>query len=164
MNLRLICFHPHHYVKSVRIWSYSGPHFPAFGLNTDRYSVSFRIYSEYRKMRTRITPYTDNVHAVKLEHMRNQLMASNRLLFLKKQSIVNFGLGSKYASMPIFIKFSIYLVLTFKTYSSSSNTQSIYYFPCLKLGIFHFPKVSKEKYLFRCQLHFILSHIFDYCR
>ena len=26
-------------VKSVRIGSYSGPHFPAFGLNTERYSV-----------------------------------------------------------------------------------------------------------------------------
>ena len=25
-----------HYVKSVRIWSYSGPCFPAFGRNTDQ--------------------------------------------------------------------------------------------------------------------------------
>ena len=32
-----------HYVKSVRIRSYTGPHFPAFGLNTERYSVSLRI-------------------------------------------------------------------------------------------------------------------------
>ena len=30
----------HHSVKSVRIWSYSGPHFSAFGLNTERYSVT----------------------------------------------------------------------------------------------------------------------------
>ena len=29
-----------HCVKSVRIRSFSGPHFPAFGLNTERYSVS----------------------------------------------------------------------------------------------------------------------------
>ena len=28
-----------HCVKSVRIRSYSGPHFPTFGLNTERYSV-----------------------------------------------------------------------------------------------------------------------------
>ena len=28
-----------HCVKSVRIWSYSGPHFPEFGLNTERYSL-----------------------------------------------------------------------------------------------------------------------------
>ena len=26
-----------HNVKSVRIWSYSGPNFPKFGLNTERY-------------------------------------------------------------------------------------------------------------------------------
>ena len=30
-------------VKSVCIWSYTGPHFPAFGLNTERYFVSRRI-------------------------------------------------------------------------------------------------------------------------
>ena len=31
-----------HCVKSVYIWSYSGPHFPAFGLNTERYGVQMR--------------------------------------------------------------------------------------------------------------------------
>ena len=36
-----------HCVKHlVRIRSYSGSHFPAFGLNTKRYSVSLRIKSE----------------------------------------------------------------------------------------------------------------------
>ena len=54
-----------HCVKSVRIQSYSGPHFPAFGLNTERYRVSFRIQSECGKMRIRITPNTDTFHAVK---------------------------------------------------------------------------------------------------
>ena len=34
-------------MKSVRIRSYSGPHFPAFGLNTERYGVSLRIQSPY---------------------------------------------------------------------------------------------------------------------
>ena len=29
-----------HYVKSVRIRSYSAPNFPAFGLNTERYYLS----------------------------------------------------------------------------------------------------------------------------
>ena len=38
-----------HNVKSVRIGSYSGPHFSAFGLNMDRYSVSLRIQSEFGK-------------------------------------------------------------------------------------------------------------------
>ena len=30
-------------VKGVCTWSYSGPHFPLFGLNTERYSVSLHI-------------------------------------------------------------------------------------------------------------------------
>ena len=29
----------HHCVKSVRIQSYSGTYFPAFGMNTERYGV-----------------------------------------------------------------------------------------------------------------------------
>ena len=55
-----------HCVKSVRIRSYSGPHFPAFGLNTERYGVSLRIQSECGKMRTRITPNTDTFYAVQV--------------------------------------------------------------------------------------------------
>ena len=51
-------------VKSARIRSYSGLHFPAFGLNTERYSVSLRSQSECGKMRTRITPKTETFHAV----------------------------------------------------------------------------------------------------
>ena len=33
--------------------------FPPFGLNTERYEVYLRIQSEYRKIRTRITPNTN---------------------------------------------------------------------------------------------------------
>ena len=51
-------------VKSVRIRRYSGQHFPAFGLNMERYGVSLRIQSEYGKMRTRITPNTDTFYEV----------------------------------------------------------------------------------------------------
>ena len=59
-----------HCVKSVRIQSYSGSHFPAFGLNTtERYSVSLRIQSECGKMRTRITPTTDAFHDVILVYL-----------------------------------------------------------------------------------------------
>ena len=53
-----------HCVKSVRIGSYSGPHFPAFRLNTERYYVSLRIQSECVKMWTRITSNTDTFYAV----------------------------------------------------------------------------------------------------
>ena len=54
-----------HCVKSVSIRSYSGLHFPTFGLNTERYGVSLRIQSECGKMRTRIIPNTDIFHAVR---------------------------------------------------------------------------------------------------
>ena len=53
-----------HYAKSVRIRSYSAPHFPEFGLNTERQFVSFRIQSECGKMQTRITPNTDTFCAL----------------------------------------------------------------------------------------------------
>ena len=61
---------PHHVifetqcVKSLRIRRFSSPHIPTFGLNTERYSVSLRILSEYGKTRTRKTPNTDTFHAV----------------------------------------------------------------------------------------------------
>ena len=38
--------------------------FSAFGLNTERYSVSLRIQSECGKIGTRITPNTDTFYAV----------------------------------------------------------------------------------------------------
>ena len=50
--------------ESVRIRSYSGPYFPAFGLNMERYEVSFRIQPECGKIKTRITPNTDTFRAV----------------------------------------------------------------------------------------------------
>ena len=51
-------------VKSDLIRSCSGPHFPAFGLNTERNSVSLRTQSECGKMWTRITPNTYTFYAV----------------------------------------------------------------------------------------------------
>ena len=54
-----------HSVKSVRIRSYSDPHFPAFGLNAERYGVFVHIQSKCGKMHTRITPNTDTFYAVK---------------------------------------------------------------------------------------------------
>ena len=50
--------------KSVHIWSFSDPYFPAFGLNTERYSVFLRLQSECGKIRTRKTPNTDTFYAV----------------------------------------------------------------------------------------------------
>ena len=59
-----------HRVKSVHIQGYSGPHFPTFRLNTERY-VSVRIQSECGKMRTRQTPNTDTIYAVMASIKRN---------------------------------------------------------------------------------------------
>ena len=49
-----------HCVKSVRIRSYSDPHFPTFGLNAEK----LRIQSKCVEIRTRITPNTDTFQAV----------------------------------------------------------------------------------------------------
>ena len=65
-----------HCAKSVRIRSFSGPYFPAFGLNTERYGVSVRIQSECGKIRTRKTPNTDTFYAVIL--FSNTMMRLSR--------------------------------------------------------------------------------------
>ena len=57
-------FFAFHCVKSVDIWRYFGQYFPAFGLNTERYSVSSRIQCECGGIRIRITPNTDAFYAV----------------------------------------------------------------------------------------------------
>ena len=47
--------------------SLSGPYFPAFGLNSDIYSVNRHIHSEGVKIWTRKTPNTDIFYAVTVE-------------------------------------------------------------------------------------------------
>ena len=51
-------------MKSVRIWSFSGPYFPAFGMNTEKYGVSLSIQSKCGKVRTRKPQNTDTFHTV----------------------------------------------------------------------------------------------------
>ena len=52
-------------IESAGIRSFkSSLHFPAFGLNTEKYGVSFRIQSKCGKMWTRITPNSDTFYAV----------------------------------------------------------------------------------------------------
>ena len=53
-----------HCVNGVRIRSFSGPYFPALGLNTERYRVCLHIQSECGKIRTKKTPNKDTFHAV----------------------------------------------------------------------------------------------------
>ena len=54
----------YYHVKSARIRSYFGPHFPAFRLNTERYEVSPRMQSKCGKIRTKISPNTDTFQTV----------------------------------------------------------------------------------------------------
>ena len=42
---------------------FSGPYFPAFGLETEIYPVNFRIQSKYEKIKTTKSPYSDSFHA-----------------------------------------------------------------------------------------------------
>ena len=51
-------------MKSVLIRSFSGPNFPPFGLNTERYGAFLRIQSKPGKIRTRKTPNTNTFHPV----------------------------------------------------------------------------------------------------
>ena len=52
--------------KNVCLRSFSGPNFPAFGLNMEIYFVNLRIQSKCRKIRTRKTENTDSSHALKI--------------------------------------------------------------------------------------------------
>ena len=66
MKVVVIKIKTYHYVKSVSIQSFSGPYFPAFGRNTERYSVSLHIQPECMKIRARETPNTDTFsHKIK---------------------------------------------------------------------------------------------------
>ena len=69
MHLFIVSKLVEHYVKSVRIQCYSGPHFSRIFPHSDwirKDGVSLRIQSECGKMRTRITPNTDTLHAVRM--------------------------------------------------------------------------------------------------
>ena len=51
--------------KSVPIWCFSGPYFPAFGLNTEKDGVFLCIQSKCGKIRTRKTPNTDTTFSLR---------------------------------------------------------------------------------------------------
>ena len=71
-----------HCVKSVRIWSFSGPYFPAYGRNTERYSVALRIQAECGKIWTRKHPNTYTFYAVLIKKYEVSLLVSCILSWL----------------------------------------------------------------------------------
>ena len=91
---------PMHCVKKVRIRSDSGLHFPAFGLDTERYSVysaSLRIQSECGKIRTRITPSTDTFYAVSNKSVHLQYISTQerpKILTFQSSNIFQLNLQS----------------------------------------------------------------------
>ena len=74
-------------MKSVSIRSYSGPHFPAFGLNTETYGVSLRIQSECGKIRIRVTPNTDTFYAVTV----SKSLTHSRAIFNTATNMQEYG-------------------------------------------------------------------------
>ena len=67
---------PYHCVKSVRIWCYSGPYFPPFWLNTERYGASLRIQSGYGKIRT---PNTDTFYRLFMQCILKEVTQSIKI-------------------------------------------------------------------------------------
>ena len=71
-------------MKSVRIRSYSGPYFPAFGL------LSLHIQFKCRTIRTRITPNTDIFHT---------LFGNYESLFFKKVQRITLSCGRNHRTL-----------------------------------------------------------------
>ena len=67
MNKTVEELQPKHCVKSVRIWSYSGPNVELF-------------WSAFSRIQTRITPNRDTSHAVKLLMLMLLLMLSTKTM------------------------------------------------------------------------------------
>ena len=69
-------------MKSVRTWSYCSPYFPAFGLNTDRYSVAGG------NIWIRITPNTDTFYSVTFKCALNACAHAKQVIhFFKLKDI-----------------------------------------------------------------------------
>ena len=85
-----------HTVRKVsRYGVFSGPYFPAFGLNTERSSVSLRIQSECGKIRTRKNSVfghfsrSDSFSSwIRRRDTINNLNVSYRLIILLKTSLI----------------------------------------------------------------------------
>ena len=79
---KVVCY----YVKSVRIRSFSSPHFPTFGMNTEIYAVRMRENTDQK------TPNKDTFYAV----FKNNTFHAKCFNFilpgnLKKQEVIILG-------------------------------------------------------------------------
>ena len=79
---------------SVQIRSFSGPYFPALGLNTERLSVSLRIQSEWGKYGAEKTPYLGTFHVVLIRlnstNIRSEIWRQSQVLKFHMNSSPSF--------------------------------------------------------------------------
>ena len=123
-----------HCVKTVCIRSFSGPYFPAFGLNMERYYVSLRTQSECGKMRISKTPNTDTFHAA----------------FVYMYVLFNMWQGNEYN-----------LIGCVNIWKRSQGSK-ILYWQILLLELKFF-QVSIIKHLYQYILRFLLAYLFLLC-
>ena len=94
-----------HCVKSVLIRSFLGRYFPAFGPNTERYSVSLFIWFGCGKMRTRKTPNTDTFHAVRFRDIFRTLWNIYGEAILQKKNTYTINTTNQnYLNLKLYIK------------------------------------------------------------
>ena len=109
-----------HCVKSIRIRSCSSPHFPAFGLNTEKYSASLHIRSESGKMRTKITPNADTFYTVFAGYVIWNLQEVLQNLFLTfKLSSVLACAKSNFTYISLYLIFLLNLLFIIFIFFSS---------------------------------------------
>ena len=66
---------------------FSGPFFPAFGLNTERYGVSLRIQSECGEIWIRKAPNTNTFYVVFMVESQSMLPHELRMIILGNKNI-----------------------------------------------------------------------------
>ena len=99
-------------MRSVRIRSFSGPYFPALGLNTERYSVC-------GKTRTRKTPNKDSFHAVVGSEYVQKVKT------LTQMKTCKLGSGIELTSVNFEHSLLMRLIQHFPNYCSSCGTSKI---------------------------------------
>ena len=88
---KLLSLNKCHRVKSSHIWSFSGPYFPAFGLNTER----IRIQSECLKIRTR-RHFSLSHHLLKKESKNHKKSHIYYIIYVIYIYVMSFGYSTKF--------------------------------------------------------------------
>ena len=110
------------YVERVRIWSSSsGPYFPAFGLDTERYGVFLRIQSECEKIGTRETPNTDIFHAFYIFSIMSRFTTTCISHFKKKTYIFQADITLYFDTLEYSVAFAKSIRNVFRTQSNIYN-------------------------------------------